>query len=58
MTSIGGGAFDNCTSLTRIEIPSSVTSIGTYAFSWCVSLNSINTQEVFSENARIYTDYG
>ena len=34
-------AFYGCTSLTRIEIPSSITSIGGWAFSGCTSLTSI-----------------
>ena len=41
VTSIGGGAFSDCTSLTSIEIPNSVTSIGYDAFSGCSSLTSI-----------------
>ncbi len=40
-TSIGDGAFDNCTGLTEITIPNSVTSIGWDAFSWCTSLKKI-----------------
>ena len=32
VTSIGWGAFENCTSLTSIKIPNSVTSIGENAF--------------------------
>ncbi len=41
VTSIGAWAFDNCTSLTSVEIPDSVTSIGAYAFYGCTSLISI-----------------
>ena len=41
VTSIGDYAFDECTSLTSIEIPNSVTSIGGRAFYHCSSLTSI-----------------
>jgi len=41
VTTIGGGAFANCTSVTSIEIPASVTHIGDFAFSGCTSLTSI-----------------
>ena len=41
ITSIGGGAFSACSSLTSITIPSSVTSIGDAAFWGCSSLTSI-----------------
>ncbi|MEG0758912.1 MAG: leucine-rich repeat domain-containing protein, partial [Raoultibacter sp.] len=35
VTSIGGGAFYGCSSLTSITIPEGVTSIGQYAFRGC-----------------------
>ena len=41
VTSIEGGAFWNCTSLTSITIPDRVTSIGANAFRSCTSLTSI-----------------
>jgi len=41
VTSIGGTAFNNCTSLTSVTIPSSVTSIADWAFNNCTSLTSV-----------------
>lgn len=41
VTSIGGFAFNGCTSLPNIEIPNTVTSIGVSAFKGCASLTSI-----------------
>ena len=41
VTSIGGGAFCNCSGLTSVTIPSSVTSIGESAFRGCSSLTSV-----------------
>ena len=45
VTSIGYGAFYNCSSLTAITIPEGVTSIGNYAFSGCSRLTSITLPE-------------
>lgn len=41
VTSIAGGAFDSCTSLTSITIPNSVTSIRSYTFGVCSSLTGV-----------------
>ena len=40
LTSIGGGAFYYCSSLTSVTIPNSVTSIGEEAFAGCSSLTT------------------
>lgn len=45
VVSIGDKVFNNCTSLTSIIIPESVTSIGGYAFSGCIGLASITIPE-------------
>ena len=42
VTRIRGDAFINCSNLTSIDIPNSVTSIGNSAFHGCSSLTSIN----------------
>ncbi|WP_321437228.1 leucine-rich repeat domain-containing protein [uncultured Bacteroides sp.] len=41
LNEIGDAVFDNCTGLTSITIPKSVTSIGRYAFYYCTGLTSI-----------------
>lgn len=42
ITTICGGAFENCIDLLSIDIPNSVTSIGPYAFDGCIGLTSVN----------------
>ena len=46
VTMIADGALDNCTSVTSVTIPSSITSIGELAFRYCeldsVKLGSVN----------------
>lgn len=41
VTGIGDAAFEECTSLTSITIPSGVTNIGNSAFIWCTRLTNI-----------------
>lgn len=41
VTSIGNGAFANCTTLTGITIPNKVTTIGDNAFDGCTGLTSV-----------------
>ena len=41
MPRIGESVFENCSGLTSVEIPASVTSIGDYAFKSCTALTSI-----------------
>ena len=41
VTSIGYRAFDGCSGLTNVNIPSSVTSIGVWSFCGCGGLTSI-----------------
>jgi len=41
ITSIGSGAFENCSSLTNVAIPQTVTNIGGSSFGNCISLTSM-----------------
>ncbi len=45
VTSIGTSAFEGCSNLQSVVLPSSVTTIGTDAFYACVKLGSINLEE-------------
>ena len=47
------GAFNNCNSLTSIEIPDSVTSIGSSAFNGCSSLTEVNYLGTIDDWAQI-----
>lgn len=42
MTRLGYSCFEDCTALTSIDIPSSVTSLGDYCFHGCSGLTSID----------------
>ena len=57
--SIGKLAFDNCSSLTSITIPATVTSIGDAVFGYCTSLTDIFVDEqnpnYCSENGVLFT---
>ena len=59
MTSIGTYAFYNCTGLTSVVIPDSVTSIGVYAFYGCRNLTNICTwvAEPISISSNTFSNY-
>ena len=56
-TKISDYAFINCSSLTSIEIPNSVTSIGNYAFYGCTSLTTIKFNGTKAEWGNISKGY-
>lgn len=56
VTIINDGNFDNCLSILSLTIPSSVTSIGKYAFSGCskiVELYNLSTLEIAIDSVKV-----
>ena len=45
VTTIGANAFEYCSNLRAVYLPSSITTINNYAFYYCTKLGSINLQE-------------
>ena len=57
VTTIGGGAFNGCSSLTSVTIPKSVTTIGGGAFYNCSSLTSVTIpSSVTRIGASVFSD--
>jgi len=50
VTCIGDSAFYNCSDLTSVTIPNSITNIGPYAFESCSSLMSVTIPQCVSAN--------
>jgi len=49
VTTIGGSAFEDCSSLTSVTIPNSVTKIGSSAFTYCSALTSVTIPNSVTE---------
>ena len=57
ITKIGHGAFQNCASLTSVQMPTSISQIGDYAFSGCTSLISTNLPtNIFSIGSYVFNN--
>ena len=60
VTTLDSQSFKDCTSLTSVTIPSSITSIGTDAFTGCSNLNTIyvynDSDNIDSSNFKISSD--
>ena len=56
VTRIGTSAFRNCSGLTSVEIPSSVTSIGSFAFLWCGLTSVVIPSNVTSIGSNAFAD--
>lgn len=57
LTTVGGNVFENCASLTAIELPLGLTSVGTYMFKNCTSLADVTIPEGYTALPN-YTFYG
>ncbi|MBO4430363.1 MAG: leucine-rich repeat domain-containing protein [Bacteroidaceae bacterium] len=58
VTSIGKGAFSNCTSLISLTIPGSIVSIGNYAFQGCSGLKRVELKSPNPPAIGEYAFYG
>ena len=57
VTSIKDGAFEKCTVMTSVTIPSSVTSIGRFAFYGCSGLTSVHISDLAAWCTIVFPDY-